>query len=81
MLPGASRVIATLHRAHTATVTVTVEKGNGIVLATLISKKLLPGAQSVTWTGHPGSGYRVRVVATNSIGTATLLSPLTPRRS
>jgi hypothetical protein len=60
---------------------VTVEKGNGIVLATLLSKKLGPGSQSVTWNGPVGSGYRVRVVATNAIGTATLLSSLTSRRS
>ena len=47
----------------------------------LLSKKLDPGSQSVTWTGRPGSGYRVRVVAANSIGKATLLSPLTSRHS
>ena len=65
----------------TANVTVTVERANGIVVATLLSKKLDAGAQSVTWTGRPGSGYRVRVVAANSICKATLLSPLTSRRS
>ena len=74
-------VTATFQLAHPANVTVTVEKGNGIVLATLLSKKLGPGSQGVTWNGPVGSGYRVRVVATNAIGTATLLSPLTSRRS
>ena len=59
----------------------TVEKANGIVLATLLSKKLEVGPQSVTWTGRSASGYRVRVVAANAIGKATLLSPLTSRRS
>ena len=72
---------ATFQLAHAANVTVTVEKGNGIVLATLLSKKLDPGAQSVTWKGPTGSAYRVRIVATNAIGEATLLSPLSSRRS
>jgi flagellar hook assembly protein FlgD len=67
--------------AHAANVTVTVEKANGIVVATLLSRKLDAGTQSVTWAGRPGSGYRVRVVAANSIGKATLLSPITSRRS
>ena len=61
--------------------TVTVEKGNGIVLATLSSKKLQLGPQSVAWAGRFASGYRVRVVATNSIGEATLLSPPTSSHS
>jgi flagellar hook assembly protein FlgD len=74
-------VTAAFQLAHAANVTVTVEKANGIVVATPVSKKLDAGAQSVTWTGHPGSGYSVRVVAANSIGKATLLSPLTSRRS
>jgi flagellar hook assembly protein FlgD len=77
----ANGVTAAFQLAHAATVTVTVEQANGIVVATLLSKKLDAGAQSVTWTGRPGSGYRVRVVAANSIGKATLLSPLTSRRS
>lgn len=72
---GGAGLTASFQLAHAATVTVTVEKGNGIVLATLISKELQPGAQTVTWTGHAGSGYHVRVVAANAIGKATLLSP------
>ena len=40
-----------------------------------LSKKLDSGPQSVTWTGRTRHGYRVRVVASNSIGKATLLSP------
>jgi flagellar hook assembly protein FlgD len=79
--PKGAGVTATFQLAHAANVTVTVEKSNGIVLATLLSKKLDPGSQSVTWAGPAGSGYRVRVVATNAIGQATLLSPLTSRRS
>ena len=74
-------VTATFTLAHPATVTVTVEKPNGIVLATLLSKKLDAGPQSATWSGRASSGYRVRVVATNSIGKATLVAPVTARRS
>jgi flagellar hook assembly protein FlgD len=72
---------ATFTLAHSATVTVTVERSNGIVVATLLSKKLDPGAQSITWDGRPGSGYLVRVTAANTIGKATLVAPVTPRRS
>jgi len=79
--PKGAGATATFQLAHAANVTVTVEKANGIVLATLLSKKLDPGPQSVAWSGPAGSGYRVRVVATNAIGKATLLSPLTSRRS
>ena len=74
-------VTAAFQLAHAANVTVTVEKPNGIVVATLLSRKLDAGSQTVTWAGRPGSGYRVRVVAANSIGKATLLSPITSRRS
>jgi hypothetical protein len=72
---------ASFSLAHPATVTVTVEKQNGIVLATLVSKKLDAGQQTASWRGTAGPGYRVRVVASNAIGTATLLAPVTTRRS
>jgi flagellar hook assembly protein FlgD len=64
---------------HAATVTVTLEKPNGIVVATVLSKKLDAGPQSATWTGNAPAGYRVRVVATNAIGKATLQVPVTAR--
>jgi hypothetical protein len=79
--PRSGGATATFQLAHAASVTVTVEKDNGIVLATLLSKKLEVGPQTVTWTGRSSSGYRIRVVAANAIGKATLLSPLTSRRS
>ena len=79
--PSANGLDATFQLARAADVTVTVEKANGIVLATLMSKKLEPGTQSVSWTGRPGAGSRVRVVAANSIGKATLIAPVTVRRS
>jgi hypothetical protein len=79
--PSATGLAATFELAHAASVTVTVERANGIVLATLLSKKLDPGAQSLSWQGRPPAGYRVRVVATNSIGKATLIAPVAVPRS
>ncbi len=78
---SASGLAVTFQLAHAADVTATVERANGIVLATLLSEKLEPGVQSVSWKGRPSTGYRVRVVAANSIGTATLVAPVTARRS
>jgi hypothetical protein len=72
---------ASFSLARPATVTVTVEKANGIVLATLVSKKLDTGSQTASWTGRVAAGYRVRVVASNAIGKATLLAPISARRS
>jgi ABC-type cobalamin transport system ATPase subunit len=60
---------------------VTVEKPNGIVLATLASKRLDVGPQTASWAGRVAAGYLVRVVASNAIGKATLLAPITSRRS
>jgi hypothetical protein len=70
---------ASFQLVHPATVTVTVEKPNGIVVATLLSKKLESGPQTAAWTGTAPAGYRVRVVASNTIGKATLLTALTAR--
>jgi hypothetical protein len=61
--------------AHAADVAVTVEKENGVTVATVLVKKLPAGAQQVTWNGTPKVGYRVRVTATNSIGTVTQTVP------
>jgi Phosphodiester glycosidase/FlgD Ig-like domain len=63
-----------------ADVAVTVEKANGVTVATVLVKKLGAGAQQVTWNGTPRSGYRVRVVATNSIGTVTETAQFGSRR-
>jgi hypothetical protein len=70
----------TFQLTHPAKVTVNLENGNGIVVATLLLKKLAAGPQRVTWTGRPRSGLRVSVTATNSIGTVSLVSPFTARR-
>ena len=75
-----SGLTATFQLAHPASVTVTVEKPNGIVIARLLSKKLDVGTQTATWSGR-AAGDRVRVVATNSIGKATLVSPVGARRT
>jgi flagellar hook assembly protein FlgD len=71
---------ATFKVAHPAQVTVTVETQSGIVLATLLRKSLVPGAQQVTWRGRVRSGSRIRVTAVNSIGTVSLVAPFTTRR-
>jgi hypothetical protein len=76
----ASGLTATFQLAHPATVTVTVEKPNGIVIARVLSKKLDVGPQTATWSGR-AAGDRVRVVATNAIGKATLVSPVGARRT
>ena len=75
-----SSAAVTFQLTHPAKVTVNLENGNGIVVATLLLKKLAAGPQRVTWTGRPRSGLRVRVIATNSIGTVSLLTPFTARR-
>jgi hypothetical protein len=66
--------------ARGADVTVTVESANGITVATLLSKQLGAGAQQVTWDGTPRSGYRVRVTATNAIGTVAQVVPFGSRK-
>ena len=63
-----------------ADVAVTVEKANGVTVATVLAKKLGAGPQQVTWNGTPRSGYRVRVVATNSIGTVDETAQFGSRR-
>jgi hypothetical protein len=66
--------------AHAADVAVTVQKPNGVTVATVLVKKLAAGAQQARWNGTPRSGYRVQVVATNSIGTVAETVPFGSRR-
>ena len=80
-------VTAAFQLAHPATVTATIETRTGIVLATLLQKRLQPGAQSLPWNGRLWTGglaftgaYQVHVVATNSIGTVSLTAPFVARR-
>jgi flagellar hook assembly protein FlgD len=81
-------VAATFDLAHPARVTVTVEKPSGIVIATVLDDQLTPGPQKVLWNGRTWTGslaftgaYQLHVVATNTIGTASLVAPFTARRS
>ena len=84
---GATAVTAAFQLAHPATVSATIETRTGIVLATLVNKRLQPGAQSLPWNGRLWTGslaftgaYQVHVVATNSIGTVSLVAPFVARR-
>jgi hypothetical protein len=63
-----------------ADVTVTVQKANGVTVATLLDKKLAAGPQRATWNGTPRSGYRVHVAATSSIGSVAETVPFGSRR-
>jgi Phosphodiester glycosidase len=78
---------ATFQLVHAAKVTATIETRTGIVLATLLNTRLTPGAQKVLWNGRLWTGalaftgaYQVHVVAANSIGTVSLVTPFVARR-
>src|SRR5260370_19710134 len=80
-------VAATFTVADPARVTVTVETRSGIVIATVLDRQLGPGAQKVLWNGRTWTGalaftgaYQLRVVATNTIGAASLIAPFLARR-
>ena len=80
-------VTTSFELAHAATVTATVETRTGIVLATLADARMQPGAQSLPWNGRLWTGglaftgaYQVHVVATNSIGSVSLVVPFIARR-
>ena len=84
---GATAVTAAFQLAHAATVTTTVETRTGIVIATLQSEKLQPGPQQIAWNGRTAAGglaftgaYQMHVVATNPIGTVSLVAPFTAHR-
>ncbi len=84
---GSTAVTTSFQLVHPAAVTATIETRTGIVLATLVNKKLQPGAQSLPWNGRLWTGalaftgaYQVHVVATNSIGSVSLVAPFTARR-
>jgi hypothetical protein len=65
-----------------AGVVATVERRNGVPLATLSSAQLGPGLHRVTWKGRiggsraPAGRYRLRVQATSSIGVSSLVVPI-----
>jgi hypothetical protein len=80
-------VTAAFQLVHPAKVTATIETRTGVVMATLANASLKPGAQQLVWNGRLWTGslaftgaYQVHVVATNSIGTASLVAPFVARR-
>jgi len=83
--PGGRSVAgATFQLARAATVTATVERRNGIAVATLLHQTLDPGSHGVSWDGRgangkaaPAGGYQVRVEATSTVGTVSLVAPFT----
>lgn len=87
-LGGGEAVAASFSLARAARVTVTVETRTGIVIATVLDRQLAPGPQKVAWNGRTWTGalaftgaYQLRVVASNSVGKASLVAPFTARRS
>lgn len=75
-------VTATFQLARAASVVVTVERRNGIPVATLANGTLQPGAQTATWDGKgadgkpaPGGAYQLHVVATSAVGRSELIVP------
>jgi flagellar hook assembly protein FlgD len=81
-------VAATFELARAARVTVTVEKPSGIVIATVLDDQLSPGPQKVLWNGRTWTGalalsgaYQLHVVASNSIGKVSVVTPFSARRS
>ncbi len=88
LAPKAKAVVtAAFQLAHAAKVTATIETRTGIVMATLANASLKPGAQQLVWNGRLWTGglaftgaYQVHLVATNSIGTVSLVVPFVARR-
>jgi flagellar hook assembly protein FlgD len=81
---GAGVATATFRLTRAASVVVTVQRHNGVVVATLQRKTLAPGVQTVVWDGKGldgkparNGGYEVRVEATSSVGTVALAVPFT----
>ncbi len=84
--PPSGQAVATaaFQLARAATVTATVERRNGIVVATLLRGPLDPGAHTVSWDGRtaggkaaPGGGYQVRIEAASPIGDVALVALFT----
>lgn len=81
---GQGAADATFQLTRAASVVVSVERRNGIAVATLLRRTLAPGPQTVSWDGRtadgklaPNGGYQLRVEATSSVGTAALVAPFT----
>ncbi len=76
--------VASFQLTRTASVVVTVQRHNGVVVSTLARATLDPGAHSVTWDGiglggkpARNGGYDVHVDATSGVGTVSLVASFT----
>jgi flagellar hook assembly protein FlgD len=74
-----STLTASFTLAHPAQVQVTLERGSGAVVRTVLRASLPVGRASVRWDGRDANGvrasagrYRLRVAATNDLGTVDL---------
>jgi flagellar hook assembly protein FlgD len=81
---GARGVTATFQLGRAAAAVVTVERRNGIVVATLLHDDLAPGRQTVSWDGRrsngkaaPNGGYQIHVEVTSAVGTVSLVAQFT----
>jgi flagellar hook assembly protein FlgD len=81
---GNGAAAASFQLTRSASVVVTVERRNGIVVATLLHKTVAPGPKTVAWDGRgangktaPNGGYQVHVEATSVVGTVSLTAPFT----
>lgn len=79
---GAGAAAATFTLSRAAAVVVSVERPNGIVVASLLRASLDPGAHTVVWDGRrtggkraPNGGYQVHVEATSPVGVVSLSAP------
>jgi Phosphodiester glycosidase/FlgD Ig-like domain len=77
----------TWSQARPALVTVRVETSSGLLVRRLARRTFETGKPAVSWDGRlrnrklaPGGTYRVRVTASNQVGTVTLEAPLRVRR-
>jgi flagellar hook assembly protein FlgD len=76
---------ATFQLTRTANVVVSIERPNGVQVASLGSGPRTAGVQHVTWRGQigkrraPGGRYRVEIVASSSVGTSSLVALFTYR--
>lgn len=86
---GSGAAVATFQLTRPASVVVTVQRRNEIVVATPFRGKLAAGAHSIAWSGRTASGsrapngdYQLSVAATTSVGRVELVAPFTvPVRS
>jgi hypothetical protein len=71
--------VATFTLTRPAQVVVTLERRNGIVVATVLRQTLQAGVRTVTLSGSglAGGAYQVHVAATSSVGDSELVAPFT----